>query len=360
MPVLSKYLSGIFFLRFGTILFGLTSFVLMLEIAVFGSSIINSRPGGTWLLARYAMLRMSGVIVSYTGLSALLAALLTFMELSRNRELAVMWSAGMSGWRIFRALLPAMLLACALSFVNENFSAPPAAEKLSSWGAGVYSLSGKGSHSHAEAPRWFRTGELFFSVRHIMPGGRELSGVRVFRISSDGRLRNMITAATVRISGGKWNFHEVSVYTPGSQHPRRVSSLAMDVDFDPALLPPPFMPLREMSITRLLKLSLAQPFGYASPGMLETWAQKRIADIFTIPLLVLLALAMSHVFGLVRGAGHILFAGVSAGFIFFAADAIFVSMGETGDLPPVAAAWMPSLILASVSALLLWRSRAFN
>ena len=90
----------------------------------------------------------------------------------------------------------------------------------------------------------------------------------------------------------------------------------------------------------------------------KTWWHKRTTLLFTAWLIIAVCVPLATRFRRGGGIGYMFALGVAIGFVFFVLDGISVTLGEIGLMPPALAAWLPSLILASVAAALTVRAEA--
>ena len=83
----------------------------------------------------------------------MLAALLTFAELTRHSELTAIAAAGVSKPRLAAAVLPVALLIAAVQFLIEDQAVPRAVAELRAWGIGDYDAPGDAGGRLLAAPR---------------------------------------------------------------------------------------------------------------------------------------------------------------------------------------------------------------
>ncbi|MCA3572924.1 MAG: LptF/LptG family permease, partial [Aestuariivirga sp.] len=97
-------------IRFVAILLGISIFVLSLDLLGNAKDLQALRPGDSGILLDYMIYRAPSVLSNYTGISILLAMLLTLTELSYRNEMVAIWAAGLSPVRLLVMLLPLAFL----------------------------------------------------------------------------------------------------------------------------------------------------------------------------------------------------------------------------------------------------------
>ena len=90
---------------------------------------------------------------------------------------------------------------------------------------------------------------------------------------------------------------------------------------------------------------------------LEVDLQAKLAVPFSGVISVLLGLPIALRVGRRTGMGWALITGLAAGFAYWVTMAVAMSMGRTGALPPVAAAWLANVGFGFLAASLLSGSR---
>ena len=88
MSALARYLNRLFFVRLGLLLFGIVSVVVSFDLLERSDNVLSTTKGGILILIQYAMLRTPDVASQLLPVAALLAAVLSFGELSRRPETA--------------------------------------------------------------------------------------------------------------------------------------------------------------------------------------------------------------------------------------------------------------------------------
>ena len=345
-------------MRFGLILFGVTAFVLTLEVITYVDDIIKLNDNYLLSLAYYTLLRLPGTLSTFMPISVLLALLLTMTELSYRSELVAIWAAGGSPLQIMVMLLPLGMVLGGINFLVNDQAAPRAAPVLHEWAIGDYGK--KRLNLGEKDPIWMRSGSDIVRAGDANAQASELDNVTVFRRDENGRLLEQIIARRAVLDGSRWQLFDVVVYYPDNQPPNRLARLVYSGAMRPAASGVRSGDPEEMSMADLDYFIDNAGFGIRPVHVYETWWYKRTTMLFSAWLIIAVCVPLAVRFRRGGGIGTMFALGVAIGFVFFVLDGISVTLGEIGLMPPALAAWLPSLILASVAAALTMRAEAIG
>jgi lipopolysaccharide export system permease protein len=343
-------------MRFSLILFGVTAFVLTLEVITYVDEIIKLNDSYLSSLAHYTVLRLPATLSTFMPISVLLALLLTLTELSYRSELVAIWAAGGSPLQIMVMLLPLGVVLGGINFLINDQAAPRAAPVLHGWAIGDYGK--KQLNLGEQDPIWMRSGNDIVRAGDANDQASELENVIIFRRDDDGHLVEQIMARRAVFDRDRWQLFDVVVYYPDNQPPNRLGRLVYSGSMRPAASGVRSGDPEEMSLADLDYFIVNAGFGIRPVHVYETWWHKRVTLLFTAWLIIAVCVPLAVRFRRGGGIGYMFALGVAIGFIFFVLDGISVTLGEIGLMPPALAAWLPSLILASVAAALTVRAEA--
>ena len=106
MTTIGWMLTRMIVIRFLGILFGITIFVLTLEIISYANEILALDKGSSSIIFKYMLMRAPSTLATFLPISVLLGLLLTLMELSYRNEITAIWTSGASPRRLIIMLLP--------------------------------------------------------------------------------------------------------------------------------------------------------------------------------------------------------------------------------------------------------------
>jgi lipopolysaccharide export system permease protein len=306
--------------------------------------------GGAIEIVRYMTLRLPYLFGQVAPFAVLAGALFTFSQLARNSELVVMRISGLSLLQIFRRTLPVALAVAALDLVVADQVTPRAEQALATW----WAASAPGPASKTLTPRWFRIDGNVVMVRSAAPDGRVMHGVSVYERDSQKALARRLTAQKATWDGAGWRLTDGTVTDLHQDHADSMTVGAMD--WPTSLRPTDAARLFAGSYEITSEAAYRSLFGKGpidkSPSEFQTRLYRTLAEAMA-PIIMLL-LALPTALGHARSNRSIpVILGLCFGLLYLVADGLLTAMGQTGVLPPWAAAWGAPVAFAAGAATLL-------
>jgi lipopolysaccharide export system permease protein len=345
-------------MRFSMILFGVSAFVLSLEVITYVDEILKLNDGHLASLGYYALLRLPATLSTFLPISVLLALLLTLTELSYRSELIAIWAAGGSPLQVMLMLLPLGMVLGGLNFLVNDQAAPRAAPVLHEWAIGDY---GKKQLALGEQdPIWMRSGNDIVRAGAANDQANELDDVTSSGAMSEGHLIEQIMARRAVLDNGRWQLFDVVVYYPDNLPPNGWSGWSTAA---------PCGRQRPACVRAIRKRCRWPTSTISSPTRASASARLCLRD-----LVAQAHDAVVHRLADDRGvcpAGHpvparrrhrlsVRRSGWRSALRSSLLDGISMTLGEIGLMPPVLAAWLPMLILAAIAAALTVRAEALD
>ena len=304
----------------------------------------------------YTLLNLPQQLFELLPIGAMIGALMGLGNLAAGSELVVTRASGVSIWRVARPVaLAGATLALAMYGIGE-YVAPPLAqfahtEKTTSRLAGV-SFAGRAS-------AWIKEGNLILRLR-TAEVGQVFGGAALFELDGPDRLKSIQTADSISVAEpGRWMLENVRTTT--FQPDRTVATHAPEVTIR-STINPDFLRLAAADPDLLTLRSLAAYIAHlrhnhlqAIPYEIGFWS--RIARIFAVIVVTLLALPF--VFGPLRttGAGTRTVVGVLLGLVFFVINGIGEKGGQLFGLNPIVIGWLPTAVIAVGTLIAISRTR---
>jgi lipopolysaccharide export system permease protein len=289
-------------------------------------------------------------------ITALIGSLLGMGSLARGSELIVVRATGVSTQRIAGAGAIAGLILIGVQLLLGEVLGPPlheAAKEQKAFSKFNNVTFGGGSGA------WVRDGNLIINVAH-QSGTRQFSGMQIFELSADHRLR-AIGHAGGAIAGANRTWL-LTDYTESRFSDDHVSSPAPGQRVMESNVTAGFLGLAVESPSQLTSRALVKLIRYLQANSLSARdylfaLSSRIAR--TVAILFSVLLAIPFVLGSLRsaGAGTRMLIGLIAGLALFLAQKLIESGTVVFDLNPVLLAWLPTTLLATVTLLMLARAR---
>ncbi len=355
MSVLSRYVIRA--------ILGHTVLVMLVLLALSGLYLFITEQDdigvGTYAL-RHAFLYVGLNLPQYAfdllPIAALIGSLLALGNLARSMELIVVRTAGVSVWRIGAWVGGAGLILMLLAAVLGDFIAPQAEQ----YGRRMktfekfhdYSLAGNRS-------AWAKDGDSIFSVRQ-QAGDNRYGGVYVFKFDAQRRLLSVGRANSASIDAdNRWrleNYHE-SLIEQDRVVPRQQARAEIVTGLSAEFLGLAVLDPSSLTSQGLLSYARHLRSNDLDSRAYETAFWARIAR--TVAVAIIVVLAVPFAFGPMRstGTGARTVVGIMIGVGFFLLAKLMESGGAVFNLPPLAIAWIPTLLLALITTVALARVR---
>lgn len=289
-------------------------------------------------------------------IGALIGAIIGLGALARDSELTILRAAGVSIARIALSAGFAGVIVAAFLWVIGEYFAPPADQY-----AQQYKVFSRFSQLEIAGSRsaWLRQGDWFVNVRR-QAAENLFGGVYVYRLDDARRLELVGHAETAaQDSAGRWvltKYAETRLGRDGAQtrtSPRELTGAEFNADFlGLAVNEPGSLPLRDLySYSQHLKAN------DLDSGAWDIAFWSRIARL--VGGIVVCVFAVPFAFGPLRsaGAGARTVLGIMAGVLLMLLTQTLENSGQVYDLNPLLVAWGPILLMATIAAVAIWRTR---
>lgn len=350
MKTLSRYIFGkfviaifsVFLLCLGLIF--LIDLIEMMRIAV--------KKGGTIGDAMLiSLLRVPSFAELALPFAVLIGSLGAFLMLSKNSELIVARSSGMSVWQFTRpALLVGAIVGILASTLYNPFAAASRAysEELQSQLSNnkkTLLATGKAAWLRQDGP----DGQSVLIAEHVSRQGAVLSNVTFFQYDKKQLFAERIDATTAYLKDGHWLLSDARLTAP-NEKTRKFSRLVVSTYLTPTQI--------QDSIGRAETISFWELPGFIKiaekAGLPARQYRVQYQTLLSRPLwmitMVLLAATVSlrsFRFGSVQ---KMIFFGLSAGFALFVFAQMSRNMGLSGHTSTILAVWGPATIACLLAA----------
>ncbi len=302
---------------------------------------------------RYYLYSAPNIFLLTSPVAALLAVLITVSLRARANEFTALYSGGIS---IFRACAP-LLAGCAVFSVLSLVCSETLAPRTNRRAREILQVAVKPGKVDAQFSLnryWIRGENGILSAQVIHPGKQELSGFQYLEVDANFRLVRRIDARSATfLSGGKW------ILRLGTERrfPGNIGGTSFTEEeffFPESLLA--FLeeeaPPEEMTYARLsdyIRDSIAR--GY-DVRRYEVDLHAKLS--YPMLNLIISLVAIPFVLRSPRSGGvwRSIGAGLFIGFVCWIFLSTSLSLGKKGLLPPLLAAWLPDLAIASAGAFL--------
>jgi len=345
MSILTRYIAT-FWLRMLALCLG--SFVAIYLVLDMMEKIPRFLRAGGELqsIMHFFFWKLPEMIGQASGFSILMATLLTLGLLSRNSEITAMRSCGISLPRIALPMLFLGLLASLLLLINAEFIVPTSYQRMER----IERVEIKKQGINAVFRRnniWFRSDSSILQAQLFEAQTQTLKGVVVWKLDQTMNPLMRIDAESAEFRNGRWTALKPVIKEFGQGQPpviRKLPFMELELDLkvdDLRVLDNnadnlSFRKLKEYADN--LQSGGYQAFRYLT--MMHTKISAPFAAFVMVVLGIPFALRNSRSGGIALGIG----ASVAIGFIYFVVNAILLSYGRSGVLPPMVAAWGANLL----------------
>ena len=289
-------------------------------------------------------------------IGALIGALMGLGNLASASELVVTRASGVSIWRL---VWPIGLAGVTLSLIMYGIGeyAAPAMSQLAKREKTTSKLSDVSFAGTSSA--WVKDGNRILRVQ-TGEVDRAFGGVSVFELDSPTRLRSIERAARIDVADpGRWNLHNVatSKFENNKVEGETVNELSLR-----STVNPDFLGLAATEPQMLTLHGLASYIDHLRRNNLGTQSYEigywsRIARMFAVTVVTLMALPF--VFGPLRttGAGTRTVVGVLLGVVFFLITRTIENGGQLFNANPAVVGWLPTAVIGFCTLVAISRTR---
>jgi lipopolysaccharide export system permease protein len=304
----------------------------------------------------FTLLNMPQQAFELLPIGAMIGALMGLGNLAAGSELVVTRASGVSVWRIAWPVGLAGLTLALIMFGVGEYAAPSMAQfaKREKTISKLADVSFAGTSS-----AWVKDGNRILRVQ-TGEVNRAFGGVSVFELDGPTRLRSIERAARISVADpGRWSLHNVATSRFGKDRVEgdTVGELTMQSTVNPE-----FLGLAATDPQMLTLYGLAAYIDHLRRNNLDTASYEigywsRIARLFAVIVVTLLALPF--VFGPLRatGAGTRTVIGVLLGVVFFLITRTVENGGHLFNLNPALVGWLPTAVIGFCTLVAISRTR---
>tara|TARA_Y100000588_G_scaffold385725_1_gene479670 strand:- start:2814 stop:3881 length:1068 start_codon:yes stop_codon:yes gene_type:complete len=294
---------------------------------------------------QYTLLKLPSSIFQLMPIIILIGSLLGLGLLSKNSELIVLLSSGVSIQRLGMSVFSSGLILCFFTIsLGEYIS--PSMERY----ADQYRTISKFQYSSLgnTAGIWLKETNKIINI-NLVEENKSFGNVTIYELKTFSQLSKISRASSAGIDDdNQWilsNIKETVFNNNGiSQESSRYKIEKTKLDRD----------LVSLTVVKPENLNIIELYRFVSylesngldSDLYSTAFQSRIASIFALPIMCLLALPFSLGFLRKRGTGYRVFLGVIIGLIYFLIENTLVESSQVYNINPILVGWLPTLLLS--------------
>jgi lipopolysaccharide export system permease protein len=294
---------------------------------------------------QYTLLKLPSSIFQLMPIIILIGSLLGLGLMSKNSELIVLLSSGVSLQRLGISVFSSGLILCFFTVVLGEYISPSMeryADQYRTISKFQYSSLGK------TGGIWLKEGNKIINI-NLLEENKSFGNVTIYELKTLSQLEKISRASSAGIDDdNQWilsNLKETVFSESGiSQESSRYKIEKTKLDRD--LVSLTVVKPEDLNVIELYRFVNYLENNGLNSNLYITAFQSRIASIFALPIMCLLALPFSLGFLRERGAGYRIFLGIIIGLIYFLIENTLVESSQVYSINPILVAWLPTLLLS--------------
>ncbi len=361
LPILDSYVLIEFL---GPFLFAFLAFFLFWAFNIFflAAKYLITQNAPFFLVLRFVVFRIPQSIPMAFPFAALFATLLGMGRLVADNEITAIRTSGVSLWRL--ALTPLLfgVAAFLLAYGMNEYVAPRAVDLSTRT---FYQIIYHTAALPVE-PQFFRkdpdSGNVFF-VSQVLPDGKTMAGVQIFKPGRNGYWNETIQAQTARVNGATLVLTNaiMTFYNQQGFETSQTTTPEFRIGLPLAESAAQFMSttngdawtMNSKQLSAQVNALRSQGVGGEALGNLEVNLADKLAFPFAAFIGVIIALPMAIRFGKKGRAMGMALAVVSF-FVYYVMTEAASAFGSTGRVNPYLASWLPNIIFGLAGLGMLW------
>jgi lipopolysaccharide export system permease protein len=340
-PTLTRYFALRFLaavaMVFGVI-FALMALIDYVEMMRRASSIANV---SVLLVAKTSFYRVPQLVERIIPFSVLIAAMISYLGLSRRHELVIARSAGMSAWQF---ITPALGAAFVLGIFATTVYNPISAlldEKSKLYESELFGTAPIGGSGGTFWATQKSEGKLaIINAKSSSDQGVSLSGVTIYTYDEANHFQLRIEARSAALEPGQWRILDARIYEVGAL-PVEVPVYILKTSLTRAQVRENFATPETVPFWQLPSyIETAEHAGLVASGY-RLQLQKLLARPFMLAAMIFLAAAVSLRFFRFGGVQKMVLSGVAAGFLLYVLGKVTEDLSKAQLMNPITAVWLP-------------------
>jgi len=355
LRILDRYIIREFFKVFAICVMGFVLVFLLVEITDKIKYYFEYNPPGR-LMLKYFVVKLPGYLFYAIPLSILLGGMLSLLLMARHSEIVAMQANGIDALNIARPVLLVGTVVSAVMFL-ANETVIPWSNGYSEYIQNV-EIAGKSDTTlFKKGQVWMRSPDSILGVQNFDGGNMTLDRISMIRWDANYNFIERIYADKAKWWNDHWVFYGVNrtFRTPDGRYSvETLPSMTGDLKKHPRDFEKVEKPTKEMNLLQLgAQIDKLMEEGQTPTRQLVDWHDK-----IAFPFICLLMAALSVPFAIKvspRGGGIAIGLTVSlvVAFSYWIVHTMFIALGHSGYIPPLAAAWAANVIFGLAAAILL-------
>lgn len=357
MTILDRYIAKDFLRIFFLMIISFVAVFLIVEF--FDRINLFLRKGASFRqIALFFIYSLPQIISHVVPVAVLLSSLLTFGLLSRNLEITAMKANGVSLYRTAVPVFAISVLVCVFSFFFNELAVPYANQQAKHIKL-IEIQKKKQGGSFKQNQMWFKNRNAIYNFGFYDYERNVIKGITINYFDRKFEVEKRIDAREAVWNGENWLFSGIMVtsFSSGMPSIERINSQVIDIPETPEDFTSVQKKADEMGYLELRDfIKKIRAEGYDA-SLYITDMHGKIA--FTVVNMILVILGISFSLRTERSGGVAVgfVSGIALGFSYWIVFAFSLSLGRSGTLPPLLAAWSANILFIAMSIAMIFRVR---
>ncbi len=299
------------------------------------------------LIMKMGLLKLPEVGQIIIPFAILFSAMYTFWCLTRNHELVIVRAAGLSAWQF---LAPVIGVALSIGVLQITLINPIGALLIGKFDALEHkhlSNNRKDYVTFINEGLWLRqaneSDHLILHADRIKLPAWELQKVMVLFFDREDNFYQRYDAHTAQLKNGQWVFKNVTLNRP-HEPPQILPSATLPTLLTSQEIEDSFAPPETISFWQMRRFIKTMEVAGLDATRLRIHFFALLAQPLLLAAMILLAATVSLRPARSGGTLILIIGGIFIGFIFFFTSSFLQALGTSHQIPPLLAAWSPTLI----------------
>ncbi len=357
MRILWKYLIKSFLQVFYLALGGFVAIYLVIDLFEKIDNLIEAHVSAYNILV-YFLCRIPIIVVEGIPMAILIAAIISLGILGKNNEIVALKASGIN---LLKCIFPILTIALILSSIDFSFNQTLVPFCLKKANTIWQKKSKKGGQSAAVAQGriWCRSDNVILNADYYDKRNSLLKKVTLFIFNPKFDLIRRLDAKEARWSGEDW------IFVKGLDQRKDDNNNWIVTPFKARVLPIEVNPVSFATVERLPdEMTFLELYRYTErlkrEGYDTTYYLLKLHTKISFPatgiILALLGLSIAFLLGQHSSIPLGVALATALAFVYLVIFQFSISLGETGVLPPLIAAWIGNVTFSMVGCLLLLRA----
>lgn len=347
MTILTRYIAATYLRVFGLCLSSFIAIYLVIDFLEKIGRFLRTDP--EWIhIVQFFLYKIPEIVTQVTPLAVLMATLLALGILSRNSEIISMRSCGVSLGRISAPILAIACAASLLVIVSNELILPKTYRQMRHIEQ-VLIRKKSANTFFRQNNIWHKDNNAILMARAFDPARLTLRGVTLWYFSGGMTPSRRIDAEQASWDGRQWTLWKVAIRElqgGGVTATSQVGSMPVNLNLQIEDLKVVDKYADNMGFFKLRDYIRKLKKGGYETTRYESQMHSKISLPFASLIMAFLGIPFALRSGRSSGIALGIGASIGIGFSYFIINAILISFGQTGVLPPLVSAWAANVIFA--------------